>query len=46
MIRKLIICTFIFGLLLFSVGCEPKVTHERHETITTETIETEEIIVE
>ena len=46
MIRKLIICSFIFGLLLLIVGCEPKVTHERHETITTETIETEEIIVE
>ena len=46
MIRKLIICSLIFGLYLLVAGCQPAVTHERHETITTETVESQEIMVE
>ena len=45
MIRKMIICTLLFGMFLLIAGCQP-VTHETHESITTETIESEEIIVE
>ena len=46
MIRKMIICSLIFGMYLLIAGCQPAVTHERHEEIKTETIESEEIIVE
>ncbi len=45
MIRKMIICSIALGLFLLIAGCQP-VTHETHETITTETIESQEIIVE
>ncbi len=46
MIRKIVIYSLIFGLYLLIAGCQPAVTHERHEEIKTETIESEEIIVE
>ncbi len=45
MIRKILALSFILAICLWMAGCQ-QVKHERHETITTETIESQEIVIE
>ena len=46
MIRKLLVLSFVLAVFLWMSGCQQTVTHEKHRTTTTETIESEEIVVE
>ena len=42
---KKIVLSLILVICLWLSGCQT-VTHEKHETITTETIESQEIVIE
>lgn len=46
MLRKILALSFVLVICLWMSGCQQTVTHEKHETITTETIESQEIVIE
>lgn len=46
MIRKILALSFVLAICLWISGCQETVVHEKHETITTETIESQEIVLE
>ena len=46
MIRKILVLSFVLAMFLCMSGCQPTVAHEKHRTITTETIESQEIVIE
>jgi len=47
MIRKILVLIFVLAISLWMSGCQQtEVHHEHHESEQTETIESEEIVVE